>query len=96
MRSSTIIHVFTHSSTLWAVLSAAGSSCRLLARHSLHLLTKLVCGEMLRPERLAVGQFHLILQLQAVALEWRTAEGRPQEGGGVTLALEKVDSLSGC
>lgn len=47
---------------LFAMLSAAGSSFCVIT------LTELVRGEMLRPERLAVGEFHLVLQLQAIAL----------------------------
>ena len=42
------------------------------------VLTKLISREMPRPEGLAVGEDHLILQLQPISL-WGV--WRPKEGG---------------
>lgn len=46
---------------------------------SLIALTELVGGEVLRPEGLAIGQLHLVLQPKAVAL--RDGGGQGGEGG---------------
>lgn len=44
----------------------------LFCKLCLEALTKLICGEMLCPERLAIGEFHLVFQLKAITLEmWR-------------------------
>lgn len=53
-----------------------------------HVLTKLISREMPRPEGLAAGEDHLILQLQPISL-WGV--WRPKEGGGVALGREGVD-----
>lgn len=58
-------------------------------------LTELIRREMLRPERLPVGQLHLVLQLQAFALPEDT-DGGGQTGGeretDRTLVKLKIDA----
>lgn len=92
--SSIIINSFSHSfiivicsvqCALLAVLSAFGLCHQRFVPQSLCLitLTELICREMLRPERLAIGQFHLILQPQAVTLRGtreRSKSRQRQEG----------------
>lgn len=48
-----------------------------------HMLTKLISREMPCPEGLAIGEDHLILQLQPISLwgVWRP-KGGPGQGGG--------------
>lgn len=63
----------------WLVPSAVGCCDPL----PLLALTELVRREMLRPERLAVGEFHLVLQLQAIALGmWRKYLHSSSSDGG--------------
>ena len=58
------------------------------------VLTKLVCREMLCPERLAIGQLHLILQLQTFPLRDRDrdgeGEGESGELDGATVSAQRA------
>ena len=56
-----------------------------------HVLTKLISGEVSCPEGLAIGEDHLILQLQSITL-WGVGrpKGGPGQVGGWQKSKEKV------
>lgn len=62
------LHYCNLFSSAWFICCAKRCWLVPFGRLLLIALTKLIGGEMLRPERLAVGEFHLVLQLQAIAL----------------------------
>ena len=83
-----IIVICSAQCALLAVLSGVGLCHQRFFPQSLSprliTLTELICREMLRPERLAIGQLHLVLQHQAFALrERRGQRGEERQEAGV-------------
>lgn len=65
---------------IWAECPSAGTQLWALGPH---MLTKLISREMPRPEGLAIGENHLVLQLQPISLwgTWKPKGGSGQIGG---------------